>query len=184
MARHVDEVDRILSRSGIRYRWLLLGRIPPEWFRFETRPLAPGHLGLADLSAHLQMGDIFLVPHRSGLSARRTTFLAALEHGLPVVGTEGPMTDGFLRDVAGISLFGRRAAADAAGHILRLGRDPELRRRLGRQNAAFYREHFSWSLVGRRFAECIGSGTESETAPGHEAECKPPAHAQPALIRP
>lgn len=179
MARHVDEVDRILSRSGLRYRWLLLGKVPTEWFRFETPPLAPGYLCLADLSAHLQLSDIFLVPHRSGLSARRTTFMAALEHGLPVVGTEGPMTDDFLREAAGISLFGRRAAADFAERIMTLGRDAELRRRLGRQNADFYCERFSWSLIGRRFAECVGTRLPSATRSGHRR----PAHTQPALIR-
>jgi glycosyltransferase involved in cell wall biosynthesis len=52
-----------------------------------------GYLPPDEVSAWLQTGDLFLAPFIDGLSTRRTSALAAMAHGLPVLTTNGPLYD-------------------------------------------------------------------------------------------
>jgi glycosyltransferase involved in cell wall biosynthesis len=148
-AGHVDRVEAALSEAGIAHCWLLLGGVPPDWFRLAARVLNPGRLSPADVSQHLRLTDIFLMPHVAGVSAKRGTLMAALQHGLPVVGTQGPFTDAFWAGVGGVRLFQTGDAAGLAGAVLALCRDRETRRLMGRENAEFFQEHFAWPRIAR-----------------------------------
>jgi glycosyltransferase involved in cell wall biosynthesis len=46
-----------------------------------------GYVTPAEVSAHLKAADLCVMPYRDGLSFRRTTLIAALRHGLPVLST-------------------------------------------------------------------------------------------------
>ena len=154
-AGHVDMVEAKLNEAGIPHCWLLLGGIPRDWFSLTARVLSPGRLSSADLSAHLQLTDIFLMPHVSGLSAKRGTLMAALEHALPVVGTRGPMTDAFWSTVAGVMLVDVANAAKFAAAVVALCPDRQRRQTLGRKNAEYYREKFAWPKIARKFLDTI-----------------------------
>jgi glycosyltransferase involved in cell wall biosynthesis len=56
-----------------------------------------GYVGTADVSAALQACDVGALLYEGGASERNTTLQAALEHGLPVVTTDGPATSDALR---------------------------------------------------------------------------------------
>jgi len=49
------------------------------------RIVTTGYVDLPQVSAHLLAADAALMPYRDGVSFRRTTLIAALSHGLPVV---------------------------------------------------------------------------------------------------
>jgi len=59
---------------------------------------ATGPLDAASLSRHLQVCDVMLQPYVDGASTRRTTLMAALAHGVPVVTTVGRLSEPFWRD--------------------------------------------------------------------------------------
>ena len=142
---YINALDSYFRRKNIPVCWLLLGGIPSEWFNLSSPVLSPGRLSPDDLSSWLQLTDIFLAPHSCGLAARRTTFLAALQHGLPVVGIKGPMTDPFLSDMQGLILTsGEKEFLQA---VVRLSADPALRQSLGRQNKLYYNENFGWDKI-------------------------------------
>jgi glycosyltransferase involved in cell wall biosynthesis len=46
-----------------------------------------GYLELPEVSANLLAADVIVMPYRDGVSFRRTTLIAALRHGCPVVST-------------------------------------------------------------------------------------------------
>jgi glycosyltransferase involved in cell wall biosynthesis len=56
---------------------------------------ASGELTPETLSCHLQACDVLLQPYPDGASSRRTTLMAALAHGLPVVTTIGRLSETF-----------------------------------------------------------------------------------------
>jgi glycosyltransferase involved in cell wall biosynthesis len=151
MRAHVEAVDAEFAARSTPARWLLLGGIPGDWFSLRLAAIRPGFLAVEDLSAHLQMTDIFLMPHISGLCAKRSALIAALAHGLPVVGTRGPYTDAFWDDAPGVTLVDRRPARAIARAAAALATDEGLLRRQGTENLRLFESRFAWTSVAEAF---------------------------------
>jgi glycosyltransferase involved in cell wall biosynthesis len=131
-----------------------------------TRPLAgldarielyrPGTQSAEDLATNLSGSDLYLSPFSDGLSTRRTTLMAALQHGLPVVGTEGSRTEPELRREDSAIYWtlanDRSGFADAA---LEMADNPDLRRRRAAAARALYDRSFAWDLVARRVVAAV-----------------------------
>lgn len=147
MKRHVEAVDAACAERALPVRWQLLGGIPGDWFSLRHEILRPGFLDVGDLSAHLQLSDLFLVPHLSGLCAKRSGLVAALAHGLPVVGTRGLHTDDFWEGVTGVTLVERRPRAALAHAAADLAADASRCRQHGASNREFFGRHFTWDAV-------------------------------------
>lgn len=138
----VHELDRQLNNMNIKVKWLLLGGIPKNWLHLSLSVLSPGRLGLEEMSQWLQMTDIFLAPQSCGLAARRTTFLAALQHGLPIVSTKGYMTDPFLLELPGLKLTARKE--EFINEIIFLAGNAADRVAMGEKNKRYYDDNFGW----------------------------------------
>lgn len=108
----------------------------------------PGRQSASELAGDLSAADIYLAPFADGLSTRRTTLMAALQHALPVVGTDGPLTEPELRSEDAAILWtpsgDRERFADGA---LMLAGDAELRHRRGAAARALYDRRFAWELI-------------------------------------
>jgi hypothetical protein len=155
MAAHVEAVDALLKAEGVRHRWLLLGGVPATWFRLSAPTITPGWLEPATLSAYLQLTNLFLVPHSAGISAKRGTLISALQHGLPIIGTYGPMTDPLWHDAEGVILASAHSAADFAAVTYRLCKDGAERLRCAQANERLYAQELTWEHIGARFLEGI-----------------------------
>lgn len=151
----VNDLDTFLHKNKVRIRWLLLGDVSQAMFRFTAPVLCPGYLPPADLSRWLQMTDIFLVPHRCGLTAKRSTLMAALQHGLPVVGTKGYMTDQFWDDVPGVILTPIHSSRQFCEAVLSLCNQADERRRLGENNKNYYQVNLTWHKISSILLETI-----------------------------
>ncbi len=119
------------------------------------RVVAPGFQQEGSLARSLATADLFLAPFTDGASTRRTTLMAALQHGLPVVTTVAERTDVIFRDR---EAFGLAAADDPeafAAEAVRIGLDPALRERHGAAARALYERWFDWSVVGTRLLEAV-----------------------------
>jgi hypothetical protein len=154
-AGHVNVLEEVLNEARIQHCWLLLGAISRNWFNLRTRVISPEWLSPADLSTHMQLTDIFLMPHFVGMAAKRGTLMAALEHALPVVGTRGYITESFWSEVAGVTLVNAGDAEGFAAATLALCSDRRRRVELGRYNASYFREHFTWPKIARKFLDAI-----------------------------
>jgi glycosyltransferase involved in cell wall biosynthesis len=132
-----------LRRADVRF--LLLGRGARDFARTLSlggRVRVMEDLPAAEIAALLATSALALQPFPDGISARRTSAMAALALGVPVVTTDGFLTDAVWRDGS--------VALAPAGQPLELARlcgavldDPGLRRTLAERGARLYEERFS-----------------------------------------
>jgi glycosyltransferase involved in cell wall biosynthesis len=116
----------------------------------------PGVLSEHALSLHLWASDMLLLPFTDGVSTRRTTLMAALAHGRPVVGLSGSNTDAMLlanrqaitlTPVGDVDAFVRAAVA--------LAGDPARRRAAGEASRGLFDAEFDWPRLAARVMSAI-----------------------------
>jgi glycosyltransferase involved in cell wall biosynthesis len=108
-----------------------------------------GRLPAEDVSRHLQAMDLQLTPFIDGVSTRRGSLMAGLQHGLPTLGTHGALTDAILADADGTALC-LRPVEDADGFAdaaVDLFLNETRRRRMGERGRQLYNEHFAFEVT-------------------------------------
>jgi glycosyltransferase involved in cell wall biosynthesis len=128
----------LLGTSGAEFR-ATLGTLSSE---LSARTHATGTLAADNLSSHLSACDLMVQPYPDGASARRSSLIAALAHGRPVLTTIGPATDSCWSDSGAVALVSHDAAAVARG-IEDLLADPTRRSCYGARAAALHRTRFA-----------------------------------------
>jgi glycosyltransferase involved in cell wall biosynthesis len=103
-------------------RLVAAGRIGPAAI------VASGEQPAYELSLLLQCCDVFIQPYPDGVSSRRTTLMALLEHGCAVVASAGPRTEEGWRESDVIVLTSQGDAPAMAAAALRLLDEPAKRR--------------------------------------------------------
>jgi hypothetical protein len=120
------------------------------------RVVRPGSVSTVELAGHLAAADLFLAPFLDGVSTRRTTLIAALQHGLPVVGTNGHLTDPcLLGDDLGLVLApvdDHSSFAALTGQFVADGARREL---AGHQARAFFEAEFAWPVLVARLTAAL-----------------------------
>jgi glycosyltransferase involved in cell wall biosynthesis len=116
-----------------------LRRVDPS---LEGRLTAPGRLPREALSVHLQACDVAVQPYPDGVSARRTTAMAPLANGVPLVSNAGLFTEPQWA-AGGIALAALPDAAALAAEALNLLDDPARRRRMSTEGVEIYEREFS-----------------------------------------
>jgi glycosyltransferase involved in cell wall biosynthesis len=119
--------------------------------RESVRVVAPGWLEASSLARHLAAADLFVAPFVDGVSTRRTSLMAALQHGLPVLGTDGRLTDDVLRHsthaLALVPVGDRKRLAEAVRWLVR---DPQERLARGAAGRKLYESSFDWPVIAAR----------------------------------
>jgi glycosyltransferase involved in cell wall biosynthesis len=108
-----------------------------------------GRLPGEEVSRHLAAMDLHLAPFMDGVSTRRGSFMAGLQHGVPTVSTRGKQTDAMLQKQEGHAFFlveegDREGVARSAQRLLD---HPLQRRHMARCSRAFYDAHFDWPCI-------------------------------------
>lgn len=157
---HVVAAANRIARSGRPLVLLVLGAeaSSPTGLDQAVRVERPGYLEREGVAAHLAASDLFLVPTADGLSTRRGSAMAALQHAVPVVATSGPLTDSLLRRTPALRLTpvgDREAYARAAAE---LAADPDRRREAGRAGRDLYEREFDWPVIGRKLIAGLAAG--------------------------
>jgi glycosyltransferase involved in cell wall biosynthesis len=154
-SRHMGHIALAISAIAGQDRSLMLLNLgsdapPVPGLCRGVRLVAPGRLEASALAEHLSAVDLYLAPFIDGVSGRRTTLMAALQHGLAIVGTDGHLTDTIMRDARDALLLtpssDGAAFAAAAGQ---LAADPERRARRGAAARRFYERHCDWPIACR-----------------------------------
>jgi hypothetical protein len=158
LTQWVGHAARTLVRDGRPPVVLNLGAgapaiadLPPN-----VRVLTPGVLGETELAEWLSAGDVFVGPFSDGVSTRRGTVAAALQHGLAVVATDGPNTGPLLREARDALWLVEPPDLDELERaILTLAGDPEARRARGAAGRQLYEEHLAWGVIAQRLTEVL-----------------------------
>jgi glycosyltransferase involved in cell wall biosynthesis len=168
-ARQFDYVvaaTNAVAKSGFRTILQNLGAGAPALLGLapSVQVSEPGAQSAAALAARLAATDVFLAPFVDGVSTRRTTFMAALQHGLPIVATDGHRTGEALRrsrQAVSLSPVARRDLFVAA--VRHLALRPDDRTVLGASARALYTERFDWPVIAGRLLGLLSS-TEAAAA--------------------
>jgi glycosyltransferase involved in cell wall biosynthesis len=142
-----------VAASGREVIFMNLGANPPRLVGLDSRIVldAPGSLSAELLGRRLATADIFLAPFVDGVSTRRTTLMAALQHGIAVVGTDGPWTDSILKQSSGalrLTPVSRPVLFSQA--VVSLARDRQGRVAIGNAGRSLYLNSFDWPILAGR----------------------------------
>jgi glycosyltransferase involved in cell wall biosynthesis len=161
----IAALDRA-RRAGLEARLIAVGvqdeRLAQELVRAGRSDLRPyaqglGYLSIPETSEHLQRADLVLAPFMDGVSSRRTSVMAALAHGRPVLTTRAWATD----PSADWESFTRVVDAESperfAQAALELLGDPAERDRLGKLGHDAYQAMFDWPVIGARLVALLGA---------------------------
>lgn len=153
MSHQEELVAESVRRLAVHHDVLLLtlgaGRSPLA--QDGVREVCPGLLEPAAVARLLAAADLYICPYVDGVSTRRGTVMAALQHGLPVVGTVGVSTAPELRSFLGrygvTTTSSTQTFADCVEASV-AERDALCRH--GERGRRLYETTYDWPVIARR----------------------------------
>ena len=133
----------LIGARSDRFRDALIAQYP-TW---SARVHATGRLLTTELASYVSACDLLLQPYPDGITSRRTSAMAALSLGRPIVTTTGHLTERLWADSGAVALANVTDVDGFAAAAIRLMSDADARSRLGQQGQRVYREHFSVARV-------------------------------------
>lgn len=119
---------------------------------------------------HLRAMDVLLAPFCDGVSTRRGSVMAGLQHGVPVITTASSWTDRVLLNAQPHGLLALQcdsaasfAAQTAAGLPAMLGDEG-----LSRRAAQFYHEHFAWEAIAETLSDHLLNAPHARLQPEND----------------
>jgi glycosyltransferase involved in cell wall biosynthesis len=113
-----------------------------------------GSLPGPEVSLRLRAMDLFLAPLSDGISGRRGSIVAALQHGLPICSTVRSYTDAFLKNFVSpaFSLVPHGNQTLFCEEALHLAEKALQQSNFGHELAEFHDKHFAWRVLAERMA--------------------------------
>jgi len=107
-------------------------------------------------SASVLLGGANVLLHvRGPVSSRRGAVVAAIAHGLPVVGWRGSETAAPVTE-AGVLLFEHGDVHGLVSGLVQIAADDRFASELRRRNLEAWRRYFSWEAIAASFVEALG----------------------------
>ena len=108
-----------------------------------ARSWASGRLDADEVSSALRACDVLIQPYPDGITTRRTSAMAGLQHAIPTVTTNGALTEAIWEQSGGVALAPAGNPAAFASAVANLLDDMTAAQALGRRGADTYERHFS-----------------------------------------
>jgi glycosyltransferase involved in cell wall biosynthesis len=119
--------------------------------------LEAGRLPGADAALRLRAMDLFLAPFLDGISARRGSVIAALQHGIPTCSTFTEHSDRFLREFVSpaysLTPVGKKEEFRRAA--LALAQSNRHRSTVAADLVELYQTYFDWPVIAQRTVETL-----------------------------
>jgi glycosyltransferase involved in cell wall biosynthesis len=113
----------------------------------QDRVIPTGRLDPADASAVLQACDLLVQPYPDGVTTRRTSAMAGLANGVPVVTTDGALTEDVWRKTDAVALVPPGHPATLADIVSSLLDDERARRGLAVRGRETYAREFALDVT-------------------------------------
>ncbi len=161
VAPPLESILSALNATGFPGRILLMGTGSDE-FRtllqqkqpgLASRVDATGALALEDLSRHLSACDVLVQPFVDGVSSRRTSFMAGLSHGKPIVSNTGPATEPLWAGSGAVALVPNGDTGAFVAAIEQLYAHEDQRTRMAEEAKKLYQKRFDVSHVVARLRQ-------------------------------
>lgn len=149
------------QRGMVTLRWLNRSAAEAQQTWVDQLRLSTAHieffggLPIPEASAVLASADLALAPYVDGVSTRRTTLVAQLQHGRPIVGTDGESTGALLRHQSALALSPVGSPADFVGTVNTLLGEPATRIAMGEAAAALFDAEFSWPRIAAAYLRLL-----------------------------
>jgi glycosyltransferase involved in cell wall biosynthesis len=91
---------------------------------------------------------------RGPISTRRSSAIAGIACGLPVIAAEGPETSSLIKD-AGVAFYSPQKKGDLGEVLLHVLEDEHYRASLARRSWIAQQRYFSWDVIAARYAEVL-----------------------------
>ena len=141
LAETADQTILLMGRGSHEFREQLV-RNQPRW---SERIQAAGALPPEDLSRHLSACDLLIQPYPDGVTTRRGSIMAGLNHGKAVVTTHGELTDSFWTNTGALALAESGDTQGCVRLIQQLRADASERLRLGTAARVLYQQRLDVS---------------------------------------
>ncbi len=128
----------LIGANGGAYASAFLTRHPEH----RDRIITTGYVEPAQIATHVAACEVLIQPYPDGVSARRTTTMAGLFLGVPVVTTSGHLTEPFWERSQAVRLSAVGDWRTFNAHVCQLLSTPDERRRLSSEARRYYDEHF------------------------------------------
>jgi glycosyltransferase involved in cell wall biosynthesis len=151
LTNHTDRVGLLIGRGGR----VLADELRAAHPGLADRLVATGGLPAGALSLYLQVCDVLVQPYEFGVSSRRSTVMAGLEHGLPIATSFGYVTEPIWAESGCVALApcdDPPALVQAAEGLLA---DRGASARLGARAREVYDRHFA---LERTVEALLGAG--------------------------
>lgn len=135
---HPRALGLLLGRGSREFSERLLADHPD----LRNRVLATGELPQDELTAHLMSCDLLVQPYPDGVSTRRSSLMAGLRLGVPIVTTEGALSEPLWRESGAVALCPADDVAAIARAASDLMANSTARAQLGARGAALYAAQF------------------------------------------
>jgi glycosyltransferase involved in cell wall biosynthesis len=111
-----------------------------------------GPLGAEAVSRALTAVDIYLCAYNDGVSTRRGSFMAGLQHGCAIVGNLGRHTDDNLKEADGRAFLLAEVGdpSQYIDHVVQLARNTEARHLLSSNARTMYESNYTWAMIADR----------------------------------
>jgi glycosyltransferase involved in cell wall biosynthesis len=162
LGRRSDAIALCLGANGDVYANQLAATHP----ELRGRVFGPGFRSVDEVSLLLQACHIVIQPYADGVTSRRTSVMAPLANGVPVVTTTGHLTEGLWNLNDAVALAPTDDADALVAAAVALIEDDGARQALGRRGRAFYTKHFA----AERAVEVL-----------HGGQVERPEHSDPVL---
>lgn len=149
LAARGDVVALLIGAGGERLAERLARRHPALALRVRVS----GALPARDVSCHLAACDVLFQAYSDGISARRSSAIAGLAHGRPVVTTRGALTEPWWAASGGVKMVAAGDVEAALKAVAELLDDEPARGRLGARGRAFYDAHLAVEHTVTRLLE-------------------------------
>ena len=133
----------LLGSGSEQCRNALVNRYP-SW---AARVHAAGYVASSDLGAHFAACDLFVQPYPDGITSRRTSAMACLSSGRPVVTTTGHLSEPLWAETGAVAIADVTDSTAFASAVVNLLAHAEARTALGARGQQVYAERFSVTKV-------------------------------------
>ena len=96
---------------------------------------------------------------RGPISTRRSSAIAGIACGLPVIAAEGPETSSLIKE-AGVAFYSPQKKGDLGEVLLHVLEDEHYRASLAQRSWIAQQRHFSWKVIAVRYAEFLDKKRE------------------------
>lgn len=136
-----DKIFLLLGRDGDAFQRDFIAR----WPELAHQVFAPGTLQTAEVSSHLSACSLLLQPYPDGVTTRRTSVMAGMAHGVPVVTTSGELTEALWIESGAVAMTPAGEWGQFVQEAERLLASPDNLDWVGRRGRELYTERFETS---------------------------------------